>query len=1482
MSIEYVCPATGIASNFPDAYAGVKYRCKHCAEFHTLPHSENYVHKDILSACPKTDEVVSIDSSIKTNRFKCASCGEIHEVPGESGTNTTAIASSSKYQNQSRQKIIPSVRKKSSLIGESDTKLKPVSQSDLKVAPVAEKKKTNQTERKLVSPTERPRKTNLPPKKSYFFTNLFIILFFLGLGYGAYYFFIVSKKTTSNISELNSKFLLAEKEVSLGNFEKAINLTDEIIKTVSDQQDLKIKINFNEIESKNKLYKKQKETFLQIEKKFTSEINNPNINRSNLEKLLASLNEEELKLSHDSINSAPIIKAMNKIKNALLKKNSEILKLTINKKITNADEIYANGKFQESFYQYGEINKLIEAQNLEDQNLLKTEFNKKLKSNEELQKIFIDCDKSYTKALSSSNAIPDSEIEIENLINNINKNDNTLKNYLELKLNLLGEQKRILEVKKISAQLKEKNEIKKDLMAYINKLSPNDSLVKQEAIKQLSHVSLQIRELPEFQQTAIESLKAVATDLGEVLLNNDNAIKIKIDTDKSKITLQNEEINYTAGYCEFDGKKYFLIIINGIKLAYELELFEKNPRYFIKHARQLHDALILNNSELVSTNKEPWLITSDLFRIGATAAFTKTEKGDVLFFIDELYNIGSYKPLFSNEPETKLLINTLIDKAKKTLQNSAEPLELKTNLNFLLSNISPTESIKLVSFAPTKDWLINNEYQSVISDANCLKAIDDLKAVWMQSMEKQTPWLTGESTNNITINLYRINSNRVNGKIYNSNKIETAFYSTTAEPFDLLCEDFSLQFGFLKSYPGNLAAEPKQSPLRNFMIHPLAGIITTYDSIAGKLDVNDFNWKTAFDQSTLFGKSGKTKVNLPPHSLLLDNLGNVQEIYTNSFKLNIAKFNIENESALNKWLNENKKIANSADIINLMLLYCYDHSPNRLTAYNLFGKASDKGTPVLSLKRGKFNGSIAALPLQINNLASKTDSPKFICYSNNEFRNIWIEKQLGKQNIFYLNQGFIYRQESEDLIRDLKSCLQIKNDSYVNPYLIQIANFSNKYGWFNFYTIPSIILSDSLPEEIRAELTEKLNTGSQQQYLDYVKGSLSKTFKEFELLLYQIWEEQNNFPQAIESYGKGVKAIQKDNSFSAKLELTRLLQFTNKEKEVEENYNELFQTIVSSEVFKKDPKKITDIRYALALKLAEIGKINNAFTLANPDKATNLLSIEDLLVYSDLCLIAFNLLDKNKITTTEYKTEIEPVQLLIEKSFQNTFEQSPIDIDSLMLLNLAWLKVQTSKTGTDNINQQLLAAPTVDAKNLTIFGKELNVLQWDLAKQNPLCYELMVQKLLSDIEPDKEVDVKQKINISMKLIKVMNKNIDSAQNAWRNHPNNTELTILNLFSDLNENKFDLTTEKIKKIFFFNKPEHRFYFYISIAAINLSPNDFNLFLDACVKAELPDEFYRKLYFEFLTLKLTKKAKQLASYIKEKQSQRTELIQNISKE
>ena len=51
--------------------------------------------------------------------------------------------------------------------------------------------------------------------------------------------------------------------------------------------------------------------------------------------------------------------------------------------------------------------------------------------------------------------------------------------------------------------------------------------------------------------------------------------------------------------------------------------------YFIKHAKYLHDALLIYGGEMTFST-EPWLVTEDLMRLGVPAALLINEKGKTL------------------------------------------------------------------------------------------------------------------------------------------------------------------------------------------------------------------------------------------------------------------------------------------------------------------------------------------------------------------------------------------------------------------------------------------------------------------------------------------------------------------------------------------------------------------------------------------------------------------------------------------------------------------------------------------------------------------------------------------------------------------------------------------------------------------------------------------------------------------------------------
>jgi hypothetical protein len=447
MSIEFICPVKGISNNFPDAYAGVKFRCKHCSEFHTLPQSENYVHKDILSACPNTDEVVSIDSSLKTNRFLCAACGQVHEIPGEdTNGNSIEIASSTKYQNQARQKIIPSVRKRSLLADEetanakigsrtntpavnfqdnkSDTKIgsrtntpavnfpdkktdtKIGSRTNLTAVPITERKLKPQTERKRSSLKDdefenKPRKQYERPKKGFSFLNFFLLLLLLGVIGGIIYLFLKSEKVTSNLGDINAKIQTAEKEANAGNFEKAISISDETIAYIQTNGLLKEQINIKDIENKNAKYKNQNIAFKKIDEKITKIMNNSQLNGSGIEKCFELLVEEKNSLTGDGNFNKPIYTALDTLKLKLKAKQFSLLKTTVEKLIQKCDSEYQQGNLQEYNNKIQEISKTIGKLDRDLQNELNSEFTAKFKEFESKQTIVTNINTIFQKSLTT-------------------------------------------------------------------------------------------------------------------------------------------------------------------------------------------------------------------------------------------------------------------------------------------------------------------------------------------------------------------------------------------------------------------------------------------------------------------------------------------------------------------------------------------------------------------------------------------------------------------------------------------------------------------------------------------------------------------------------------------------------------------------------------------------------------------------------------------------------------------------------------------------------------------------------------------------------------------------------------------------------------------------------------------------------------------------------------------------------------------------
>jgi hypothetical protein len=137
-----------------------------------------------------------------------------------------------------------------------------------------------------------------------------------------------------------------------------------------------------------------------------------------------------------------------------------------------------------------------------------------------------------------------------------------------------------------------------------------------------------------------------------------------------------------------------MLIINGIKILFEKDLFEKDMNYFTKQAKYMHDALLIYAGDM-AFSPEPWVISEELMRIGAPAALKTNEKGVVLFLIDQIYNIPSIKPFISNELIIRQSLQTQIEKTKRTVITSNESLDIKSNLIFLLDKICPNENTKL-------------------------------------------------------------------------------------------------------------------------------------------------------------------------------------------------------------------------------------------------------------------------------------------------------------------------------------------------------------------------------------------------------------------------------------------------------------------------------------------------------------------------------------------------------------------------------------------------------------------------------------------------------------------------------------------------------------------------------------------------------------------------------------------------------------------
>lgn len=1505
MSIEFICPVKGISNSFPDAYAGVKYRCKHCAGFHTLPQSEDYVHQGILSACPNTDEVVSIDSKLKTKRFLCASCGQVHEVPGEenANSNSTEIASSTKYQNQARQKIIPSVRKRSLLADEENAKIG--SRTNTPAINVSDKKSDNKigsrtnlsavptTERKLKSPTERKRSSLQPydedesnsksrkpytrPKKKFSFLNFFLTLLFLGIIGGIVYLFLQSEKVTSNLGDLNSKIQLAEKEASRGNFEQAINISNEIIEFVSTNPALKDQVNFKDIENKNQKYKNQNIAFKKIEEKIAKIESNPQLNGSGIEKCFSLLIEEKNALPGDISFNKPIYNALETIQTKLKTKQLSLLKTALEKLFQKGDAEYQQGNLIEYSNKIQEITKAISKLETELKTTLNAEFNSKFKEFEDRQAIISNIETIYQKSVTTPLFITELINELKAIDSNTNIKDVAIKNIIEQRANSLREKRKIIEIKKIDGLLRDKDRIKKDLQEFLGQLSPTEGIVKIELAKHLSRVMAKLHEIPTFQNADIENLKQIASLIGNTLNETQEPLLMKIDAEKNSISWQDENVKSYAGYDNLEDKLHFIFSFNGLRIAFPQALFQKNPGYFIRYAKNLHDLMILSLDDNIFTDT-PWVVTEDILQISAPVAIHKTPAFTKLFLVDKTYQLKENKPLYINEPSIKQEIASQINKAKSILLNSNEGLEVKANLNLCLHKMIPQDSSNLIDYAPNVTWLLNNEFERFLTDPTCIKAVKELKNYWEQNLYNQMTWLEGTAENKTTLELFKVFGNRICGRIYNPEKIETTFILPTVENYSVTYNDLVLNSSFHNIYQGNQQTLPDSAPIRIFTLHPLGGIISVFNSISNKLEVNLTHWNKTFESSKLFGKQGETKTLLAPHSLRINKDGSIKEIYSVSFITDIS--DKPNSSDFSKWVEENKNNFNTPEKINLLLLLCGGNHQADDTL-NILTKFASTNLINANLKRNKIANANHTIPIMINTFLTNASKPNIMLNLKNEIRNLWIEKQDSNQNLFYLRNNFIHRSEIQDFTRDFRVCLQNDDNIYYNQYKLPITRLNKEKSKWQTTYVPCLLLSDILTEEDRNNLINGYFDFSSNKLENFLVNSLFTSLKEIDLFNYIIYENQFLIPQASQSFASGVKGIKKEVTLSAKLEHLRLKLLNSKEKDPLKDFDEIHENIISSDQFKKEPKKITDARYYFAKELTKNGKFAKARSLLNPFNENKLLTLSDIYVYADLCFSRFLQFEKEKSFANDYKSDIAPIQDALEVSFKEVFEKSVLDIDSILKLNLAWVKMQSSKQGIDICDQQLLLPVTNETKKLPFFGKEKIDCQWNWARQNPLCYHLIIQKILADVESDKEVESKQRLNISSKLIQAMIQNCFNENSVWKNHPYQALITSYSISNDINEKKWQSCAEKISQLWKLNHADNEYFKFLAIHTQVLPNHEIRELIKQLVNLDMPNEFYKNLFQDLHRLKYIKKSKDIFTILKETVHNKNDLISDLEK-
>lgn len=441
-----------------------------------------------------------------------------------------------------------------------------------------------------------------------------------------------------------------------------------------------------------------------------------------------------------------------------------------------------------------------------------------------------------------------------------------------------------------------------------------------------------------------------------------NMDKESINEAENNVLLHGKEYTVESGFVDSNNTKYFVAVINGVRLWYGANLvsdanLRQNPnygKYVLNHAYEIARKIKLID-EACEMPEQYWNM-SLLSNLGL-GLFAETKVNGTSYFLmnDKLFKVD--KQNFDRKEAGVLIekFRALVKDLGSAISNN--PLiekEVALPMNLLVSAISERIDGKHFLTIPFAQLALMNDYVEK-TIPNCPSDIKEkakkLKDYFIENISNPKNALEGKSIDGSETFIASSLSGFNTRWVYDKERDETSFIRLPAVIELDHPMNFSSKTSFAVIYKGRHEKDPSNDPIRLEAQHLTGGVLAVYDYPNKKFYVDEKNWNrhiiTVFKMPELYGTADWY---CPPHILNIDVEGNIKEMFVPNGRFALKDFSAikdEEEKLKSKeeWLNATASVLKSIGELHLLFKYfskyTYDSPVPNLN--NLIGNNNERG-----------------------------------------------------------------------------------------------------------------------------------------------------------------------------------------------------------------------------------------------------------------------------------------------------------------------------------------------------------------------------------------------------------------------------------------------------------------------------------------------------------------------------------------------------------